>query len=246
LDWQRAGNLLAFVGKEWVGKKVAHFLKVINANTGEWTYLREDGEPLTGYKWGGTSPSWGPDDSQLIFTNSGGYLVKWTYPSGPSVLLGRGTNADWQRDVVVVVNSCEADSECNDDNVCTTDTCLDGSCQRELLNGGDCGAGGWCVDGECFEPECTVAADCEDFNECTTEECVGYACVVTNVTAGTPCADDGDFCTVDACDGAGTCESVYDPEIEGCEPDCGLVGDACSSGADCCSGLCHPVKGVCK
>jgi hypothetical protein len=216
----------------------------VDLDTGVWDLVLDAGSPVEMDV--SSTPRWSSNGEEILYTDPDGDLVIWNYLDGSRRTVGSGSWADWQRDVVAVVNSCEAASECDDDNVCTFDSCVEGTCDHELLNGGSCGVEGWCVDGACFEPECSVAADCDDFNECTTEECVGYACVVTDVAAGTPCAEDGDSCTVDACDGLGTCESVYDPNLPGCEPVCGLVGEDCDTGADCCSGLCHPVKHTCK
>ncbi len=219
-----------------------HWLAAIDLHSRDWDYVRNNGSPIE-MAWD-SYPKWSSDGNEILFTDPDGNLVRWTYPDGDRQVIGSGFRSDWQRDVFV--SSCEADVDCDDGNVCTFDSCVAGSCEHDPLNGGTCGVGGWCVEGSCFEPECTESADCEDFNECTTAECVGYACLVTNVGVGTPCTDDGDSCTVDTCNGAGTCESVFDPDIPGCEPVCGAKGEFCTSGADCCSGLCHPVKGECK
>ncbi len=218
------------------------WLGSIDLATGDWDYVLDGGSRIEMTL--GSTPRWSSNGEEILFTDPEGDLVIWNYLNGSRRTVGSGTWADWQRDVVV--SSCETDSECDDGNLCTLDSCVAGSCDHESLNGGDCGDGGWCDEGICFEPECSVAVNCEDFNECTTEECVGNACVVTNVAAETPCTDDGDFCTVDACNGAGVCESVFDPEIFGCEPVCLPKDIPCDTGAECCSGLCHPKKLVCK
>jgi len=242
LDWQRGGDTLAF--SQRTTSRTTPWLYWVDATTGDWGPMTIDGVAVEGH-----APTWSPDGTTLMYSNAQFKLVTRPYlGSGvlgdPETTVGSGGFADWQRNALDL--TCTIDADCDDGNECTTDSCVAGTCSNSPLNGDECGDDGWCVDGTCFEPDCTANADCDDLNECTTEACVDYACVVTYVAVETPCTDDGDFCTVDACDGAGTCESVYDPEIEGCEPVCGIVGDTCSSGADCCSGLCHPVKGVCK
>lgn len=42
------------------------------------------------------------------------------------------------------------------------------------------------------------------------------------------------------------CNGAVDTADEACGATCGLKGDPCSTGADCCSGLCHPRKHTCK
>ncbi|HSN53801.1 MAG TPA: serine protease, partial [Candidatus Sulfomarinibacteraceae bacterium] len=42
------------------------------------------------------------------------------------------------------------------------------------------------------------------------------------------------------------CDGLVDGEDPDCDTTCGLPGDTCSTGADCCSGRCHPRKLVCQ
>ncbi len=52
--------------------------------------------------------------------------------------------------------------------------------------------------------ECLVDVDCDDSNLCTTDHCNGGFCENLDGPTGT-CEADGDLCTIDACDGMGTC-----------------------------------------
>ena len=70
---------------------------------------------------------------------------------------------------------------CDDDVACTyDDRCLDGTCRGTPI-------------------------DCPS-DACTTRACNGTSsCTVTHAAWLAPCPDDGNVCTGDACDGAGTC-----------------------------------------
>ncbi len=70
--------------------------------------------------------------------------------------------------------------------------------------------------GEDCDPGTDVAGDC-----CTS------ACLFA--PASTPCADDGEICTSDACDAAGTCQHT----AVGCDDGDACTTDTCSSGSGC-------------
>jgi hypothetical protein len=66
---------------------------------------------------------------------------------------------------------------------------------------------------------CFDDSDCNDANTCTQEACIDHSCVYTPEPLSTPCEADGDQCTIDHCDGAGTCttfDNVYVPDPEQC------------------------------
>ena len=246
IDWQRGGSLLAFDARDDSGQRPTSWLMWVDIDSGDSGYLLNDGSPLEGY-----SPSWSPDGSQLIFEDAQDRLFKWSYvastfPDGPVESMGSGKRPDWQRNPLRI--ACDASNPCNDGKECTTDTCVGGFCDFAPLNGGSCGEGGWCVEGDCFEPECSADTDCNDFNYCTADTCSGYECSYDAAAAAGLTCDDGDSCTEDdRCDGSGGCEGdIIIPTIPGCEPVDGLPGDPCTSGAECVSGLCHPKKHVCK
>ena len=80
---------------------------------------------------------------------------------------------------------CSSAAQCNDGNVCTTDTCSSKRCLRTAIAG-------------C----CTVSADCDDGNPCTKDTCNNNACkhaaIAGCCTKNAQC-DDKDPCTKDTC-----------------------------------------------
>ena len=98
---------------------------------------------------------------------------------------------------------------CDDGLFCNgADTCLGGAC---VLHAGDpCPGGSECADtcdetgDTCNLPAATPCSD--DGNACTVSACDGSGtCAATDLPAGTPCSDDGNVCTDDVCDGAALC-----------------------------------------
>lgn len=100
-------------------------------------------------------------------------------------------------------------SPCNDNNVCTVDSCTApaGTCVNTPADG-NCDDATACTTGDvCTEGKCAGLADnasCEDGNICTADVCDPAFQGCTNPPQDTPC-DDGDTCTGgEACKG-GTC-----------------------------------------
>jgi hypothetical protein len=86
---------------------------------------------------------------------------------------------------------CTSAAQCNDNNSCTQDACVSGSCQNTPVTNGTA---------------CT-----DDGNVCTNDVCSAGACTHPNNTAA--CQDDGNSCTNDVCSGGvcthpnnGTCQ----------------------------------------
>ncbi|HIL12768.1 MAG TPA: hypothetical protein EYG16_03745 [Deltaproteobacteria bacterium] len=141
---------------------------------------------------------------------------------------------------------CTAGGDCND--VCdeALDSCLvpaGTSCASDGLfcNGGElCDAAGNCLDHS--EDPCTNAPECAQQCDETKNACVPSS-------TGTPCSDDGSFCTgVETCDGEGTCAGAGNPCSELCVGNCDEATEAClfdDAGTDCyldmnpCDGLEH-------
>lgn len=75
---------------------------------------------------------------------------------------------------------CESPEDCDDENDCTEDLCVDGTCQLVPVTDG---------------------AECDDGNECTADICANGVCEGTPVEDGTACRDGEGACE------AGTCMS---------------------------------------
>lgn len=127
---------------------------------------------------------------------------------------------------------CEDESDCDDDNACTTDLCDPAEgCFWENINGDACEDGNACTSGDtCVDGICDGGAgiDCNDNNACTSDFCDPVdGCEYTETVA--PC-DDGNQCTVgDVCNG-GICAL-------GTPIDCGdgnvCTADSCDPGLGC-------------
>ena len=161
---------------------------------------------------------------------------------------------------------------CDDGNVCTTDSC-DNGCVHDLVPG-------------C----CTSADDCDDNDLATVDACVNNQCVFTNPTpectpncegkvcgadgcggsCGNLCSvvciagqcqedlctllscDDGNPCTADSCDSATGCTNAPISGCGTCTPNCegkvcgadGCGGSCgqCQEGTSCSSGVCEGVN----
>ena len=127
----------------------------------------------------------------------------------------------------ITFQACTLDSQCNDDNACTTDTCElipntnSSSCQFTPDTGEACGDSS---DTACTNPDtCNELGFCEDNDEPTTTEC--------RPSTGT--------CDVpESCDGEGACPA------DGSATDGTLCGDASDTDCDnpdtCLAGICVP------
>lgn len=149
------------------------------------------------------------------------------------------------------VKSCPA--TCNDDNVCTSDACIDGSCKHFPVEDGlGCGNNAKCQAGVCQLQKCQAGtkqcmpegvgtcqadgtwqiADCDDNDPCTADGCANGACT-SKPTSGLAC-DDKNPCTLGDMCGGGKCAGQ--PKV--CA-DSGCLPTAC----DATSGECKPSCG---
>ena len=153
--------------------------------------------------------------------------------------------------------SCTLDSECEDNNICTTDTCLGGECSYSDIpdctscksslqcNDSNVCTANKCLDGKCSYPaipgcvSCSSEADCNDTNGCTVERCINNKCAYANVTNCTSCTsntqcNDNSSCTSDNCSGwaclyiaISNCKPCT--SIIQCEDNNGCTTESCSN-----------------
>ncbi len=91
---------------------------------------------------------------------------------------------------------CTVDGDCDDADVCTTDTCNAGTCEFAPIGG-------------C----CSLDSECVDSDPCTVDTCDTNTC--SNVLDPLCCADDGDcddsdICTTDSCAVANSAAIAFD------------------------------------
>jgi hypothetical protein len=125
---------------------------------------------------------------------------------------------------------------CNDNNVCTTDSCdtATGACVFTPASGAVCSDGNNCTTGDtCVTGKCTpkVTVPCNDGNACTTDACdTAGKCTYVNNTL--PCEDANKCLTGDKCL-AGKCVS-------------GATAVVCNDGCSCTLDSCNPTTGCVK
>lgn len=154
------------------------------------------------------------------------------------------SNADCDDENICTTDTCGANgfcsyaiTLCDDDDACTVDSCdpANGFCSYEARQ---CDDGNACNGQESCEPAVGCqpgeSVNCDDSNPCTVDVC--------NTATGT-CdypsvnCEDGDLCTEDWCDTRLGCVHDYI-----CE--CGTKGAPCSNDEQCCSHKC--TRGTCR
>ena len=105
--------------------------------------------------------------------------------------------------------ACTLDSQCNDNNACSIDTCQLGVCNFRPIAG--CGA-------------CTTNADCSDGNACTTEVCGSLG--TCQASQPVDC-NDADACTTDTCNTLSGCQHT----AANCDDANVCTNDSCSGGS---------------
>mmetsp|Transcript_32860 Transcript_32860/g.80619 ORF Transcript_32860/g.80619 Transcript_32860/m.80619 type:complete len:947 (+) Transcript_32860:146-2986(+) len=141
---------------------------------------------------------------------------------------------------------CVTNSDCNDGNTCTTDTCDGGRCKNVAML---CDDGNGCTADSCSNGKCVFSPiSCNDNNPCTVDTCsaslggcihMPRACSDNNECTLDSCSpstgaclhtvrscNDGNPCTVDSCDLATGCKHT---PIAGCACNKNLV---CEDGED--------------
>ena len=218
---------------------------------------------------------WGPDDvtTTLPADNTDGYVARFSYVApGPDGEFTLSIDATWFQGYRVedyrgkyasavmlaqIETGCRNDAQCDDDNVCTDDTCnvATGECST-VANQAACDDGVACtVDDQCVEGACGGTTDdglCDDTNLCTDDLCrPGTGC--ENSANAAQC-DDGLGCTVDdicadgLCSGSDTCPGGESCDVATGEcvpaPECQVDAD-CDDGDVCTAATCDAGVGVC-
>ncbi len=197
---------------------------------------------------GGGTVTWDVTSEVTAFLSGSavnyGWLVKDSVDSTiAEVVYGSDENGTPSSRPQLEVIYTTSDVACDDSNPCTDDTCHetmgcqyaynDDSCEDGLFcNGTDTCSGGSC--GHSGDP-CTGGLECNNVCNEGADNCA--------VTAGTPCTPDGNVCTDDECDGAGSCgvnnaapcdDGEFCNGTDTCSGGtCGHSGNPCTSGPEC-------------
>jgi hypothetical protein len=159
-------------------------------------------------------------------------------------------------------------ADCDDDNLCTTDSCNPATGCQSTANTLACDDGNACTEGDvCANKSCKAGtpADCDDDNVCTTDSCNpatgcqnvanasscddGNPCTLADKCVGGEClaggpldCDDNNVCTDDSCVATqqGTPKCIHEPNTAPCGD-----GHVCSEGQctcvpDCEGKVCGP------
>ncbi len=144
----------------------------------------------------------------------------WVHTSAESMPCGAGQECS---EVGVFPNlglcqdipSCVSHEDCDDNNQCTQDSCVDGRCENISMIGESCDDNDPCTTGD----TCVVASstdttlvcrglekNCDDSNPCTIDSCdiATGECVYTQLEDGTVC-NDGNPCTIEDVCQSGSC-----------------------------------------
>ena len=137
-----------------------------------------------------------------------------------------------------IAGPCMADADCDDQDVCTSDSCDGGECVHAFVacdDGSVCTLDGCDPLAGCF----VIPTDCDDGDPCTADACSEATSLCLH--APTDC-DDGDPCTADACAPGAGC--THDPApCCATDPDCD-DGDPCTVDA-CAAGACTHAPACC-
>lgn len=177
----------------------------------------------------------GPCDAAETCTGTSAACPADGFLSSTTVCRPAATPCDAQETCPGSSASCPADAQkplgasCNDGDSCTSsDTCnLGGTCSGVPL--------------ACNAPpsDCYVAAG----------TCTNGTCSYVPKTAGAACADDGNPCTTDLCDGAGACTHAPGNATAVCRPAAGVcdVAETCTGTSSACpADVLVPSSAICR
>jgi cysteine-rich repeat protein len=157
-------------------------------------------------------------------------------------------------DETVYVPKCLVDSDCDDGNFCTFDSCNPvKGCQHQATPGccneqTSCSDGDLCTDDLCVNAACVFQpATCDDFDLCTDDSCLpGEGCAFLWNTAE---CDDASVCTIhDTCfkgkclGSPIKCDDGLACTKDGCDPQTGCMHKSlCSDAILCTTDVCTPL-----
>jgi len=134
---------------------------------------------------------------------------------------------------------CTNDGQCDDNNPCTNDACVDTYCQHDpicecCVNNADCDDSDPCTNDTCVSNTCQnepISNCCQTDDDCEdNQECRNNVCVIADCTSDPQC-DDGNPCTDDACVN-NSCQ--YSDNNDSCNDN-----DPCTTDDECSNGECQ-------
>jgi hypothetical protein len=166
--------------------------------------------------------AWARDDWQL-----GDLTLYFAWQDSTPIVCGDG-----------ICNGTEDSCSCTED--CGTPVSTEVSLCTDFSDN-DCDTFVDCIDSDCYmDPACPYCGD--GYCDPSESSCSCPADCGSPAATELFCSDGLD----DDCDTFVDCNDSDCAEDEACVAGGGLPGDPCTSGADCLSGLCHPVKHTCK
>ena len=167
--------------------------------------------------WMWTPDDWQPGDPNLYFA----------WQDSTPIVCGDG-------DCNGVEDPCSCPEDCGTPLSTELGLCTD-------FSDNDCDTFVDCIDSDCYmDPACPYCGD--GYCDPSESSCSCPADCGSPAATELFCSDGLD----DDCDTFVDCNDSDCAEDEACVAGGGLPGDPCTSGADCLSGLCHPVKHTCK
>ena len=163
-----------------------------------------------------------------------------------------------------VLPECTLDSQCNDNNGCTTDSCVDGNCSHTLVENcvpcstsSQCDDSNACTTNVCSEGKCSYLAipgctpcgsniNCEDNNSCTNNLCIQGRCLYTPIASCKSCTlnsecEDNDPCTANSCSN-GACTFTSISNCKACTLSFQCEDNNSSTASACLNGKCVYTK----
>lgn len=158
--------------------------------------VRDNSEVQLG-EFSGGDGLWETEELDLSSFAGETIRLRFSFDSDGSVS-GTGVFVD---SIVITKQCCQDDQECDDGNVCTTDSCPGVEADCAFVPVAGC---------------CVTNVDCNDLDPCTQDVCQDNQCVYTDICCleDAECDDGDDVCTEDSCEN-GFCQFLFQ-ELPGC------------------------------